>query len=69
VSALVLLPVSVVVADCVRVVVVDFGRVPPPQAVASKNVEVVAVVATGRKRFVMLQTGMCKRGPTSEPLA
>jgi len=40
VSELVLLPVSVVVLDCVRVVVVDFGGVLLPQAAASKNTEI-----------------------------
>lgn len=42
VSELVLLPVSVVVVDCVRVVVVDFGGLVLPQAAASKNTEVIA---------------------------
>jgi hypothetical protein len=60
VSELVLLPVSVVVVDCVRVVVVDFGGVLLPHAAASKN----APIALRRKRLVMC-VHKCKAGPKS----
>jgi hypothetical protein len=59
VSELVLLPVSVVVEDCVRVVVVDFGAVVPPHAADSKN----AKVTLKRSRWVMLQSTTASAGP------
>jgi hypothetical protein len=59
VSELVLLPVSVVVVVCVRVVVVDFGGVVLPQAAASKTEE----IAIERKEFVMCWATSASAGP------